>query len=421
MAKSPTPLTPGVSFKDGKLCIFSSDSVIVIRGWPDLQAVRKGTTCCRCWTKFRPEFRLLKPYRGAERSGKRRPGAEDSLPLFDAAGISVPRRRTPAEQREAAFAGFRFTLPKEVAHSVERFSCHQWHPLLLLQRKTGGPVDLFNSNSGLAFCLAHNHKLINLTASTPAIQACWVIRKRQRDIAGWLQFPATEAVVNILRKIAPESMHAGLLKPLRTALGNADTVKVLGHLPAIHAGVLGFVTDPNLQAHVAPAFLQEVAADRSQTYRSRLPDLLRDILDMLPIVQPERHLGPLQSVPRLQEIHDELGAAYCRIAGQHVQGCAFPRPPIPGTPQIIPLRSPGALVEEGEIQRNCVASYAKRVEAGTTYIYRVTHPERATLSLVLQPGGTWERGELRAARNAAAKAETTAFVDQWLGQYTMML
>lgn len=68
---------------------------------------------------------------------------------------------------------------------------------------------------------------------------------------------------------------------------------------------------------------------------------------------------------------------------EEIKHCVFPRPPLPGENNcVVPLRSAADLIEEGRVQSNCVASYAKQVEHGGIFIYRVIFPERATVSIV---------------------------------------
>lgn len=95
----------------------------------------------------------------------------------------------------------------------------------------------------------------------------------------------------------------------------------------------------------------------------------------------------------------------------------FPPPPVPGTPDIVPLRSAADLEEEGREQRNCVASYAWRVRRGMCYIYRVLQPERATLSIVPGPDGGWRRFELKRKENRGVRESTKHFVDRWLERF----
>jgi hypothetical protein len=120
-------------------------------------------------------------------------------------------------------------------------------------------------------------------------------------------------------------------------------------------------------------------------------------------------------------VQDELALEYCQSAPEAIHGCVFPRPPLPGAANcIVPLRTPADLLEEGDAQDNCVAGYAKRVESGDVFIYRVLYPERATLSVVRGEDGTWERGELKAAGNASVSTATERSVEEWLAQYSML-
>lgn len=97
----------------------------------------------------------------------------------------------------------------------------------------------------------------------------------------------------------------------------------------------------------------------------------------------------------------------------------FQNPPIPGIPgKIEPITSPAGLVDEGEEQGNCVASYAARVRDGRTFIYRVLVPQRATLSIVRDGiGPDWEIGELETKFNTEASEETEVFVQAWLDRH----
>lgn len=96
-------------------------------------------------------------------------------------------------------------------------------------------------------------------------------------------------------------------------------------------------------------------------------------------------------------------------------------PPVPPVRAIEPLTSVEALEEEGRAQDNCVAAYAKRIAQGSTYIYRVLWPERATLSLVRDEAGNWARGELEIRGNVPASPKTARFVDEWLRHFRIGL
>jgi hypothetical protein len=122
-----------------------------------------------------------------------------------------------------------------------------------------------------------------------------------------------------------------------------------------------------------------------------------------------------QSKEHLRRVHDELTVEFSRRVPAGLAAFRFPRPPIAGVANFIfPIRNAADLTEEGRLQSNCVATYAKRVESGEAFIYRVLYPERATLSVVRAEGRTWARGELKAAGNSPVSAATEKFVSNWL-------
>lgn len=95
----------------------------------------------------------------------------------------------------------------------------------------------------------------------------------------------------------------------------------------------------------------------------------------------------------------------------------FPKPPIPGTKDIIPLTSAGQLEVEGNQQQNCVATYAPQVMSGYLYVYKVLHPERATLAICKRASGCWYRSELKAYGNRKVAVATTLKVGRWLAKH----
>lgn len=396
---------PGFRFKDGKLFIFHEEEVTVITGWPELNAVSK-TALAKRWRAYWPYFRLIQPYR---RPVAPKAKTEAQQLTFD---LGIGASIDPATERKRALDSFRFSFPKPIAASVERFLCEQWAILHLLKDDPNA-VDLVSTHPAIGFLLAQHCKgQIKGRSDLPRFSHI-----KQKVLAHKFGFPETDAAVNILRKVPPESLNSRRLIQLRTALANPEIQKNLSHLEVINAGVIELVGDPELWRQTAPRLLQEVAGHRAENYRAETAESLHQILIMERTVRPGR-CSTFQSRERLQKFHDELTLEYCRRAPEEVKNCVFPRPPLPGaTNCIVPLRSPADLIEEGRMQSNCVASYAKQVEDGDIFIYRVLFPERATLSIVRHDHGTWELGELKAAGNARVSAATERMVENWLAQF----
>ena len=57
----PRDHSPGFRFKEGKLYLFTDDSVMLLETWPVLSALRKERGLP--WLEFTPRFRIIRPYR----------------------------------------------------------------------------------------------------------------------------------------------------------------------------------------------------------------------------------------------------------------------------------------------------------------------------------------------------------------------
>ncbi len=418
------PTEPGFRFSDGKLRIFQGDAIIVIQAWPELEAVRKAAESPR-WEPFQPGFRLVKPYRPSKAKKKsaatKSPAASQDQLSFGFLDEVPKPEPTLAQQRKQAFDRFRFSLPKDVARAVEPFRSDQW-PLLVMLRHDLASLDLALQNPALAYLLA---KKLNADRDLIASLQCGTLR--QREILGCLDFPDDNGAVSLFRKIDPASVNGdnwqGLLSLLRSFAGSTLRQR-LGHLPVINTGVVEILLDESASGAAGNRLLQEVAEDRRESYRARVVHLVTNTLQMQDVLQARRPVTKFPDLERLEIVHREVSEAYrhrvrrLNEARRHSHA-NFSRPPIPGIPgEIEPLTSPEQLVDEGEAQGNCVASYAHKVERGDTFLYRVLKPQRCTLSIVRHSsGGLWRIGELESKFNTPAADDTERAVTAWLRRY----
>jgi hypothetical protein len=86
---------------------------------------------------------------------------------------------------------------------------------------------------------------------------------------------------------------------------------------------------------------------------------------------------------------------------------------------IVPLTTKEDLRAEGKEQNNCVGSYARKVMGGTTYIYKVLNPERATVAITVGSDGFWRRAELECYCNQPVSWLTEAKVHKWLAPHSL--
>lgn len=379
------------------------------------------------WQPFVPEFRLVHPYRPGKnrKPGKKVPGSQLVFDfLEEAAGPAPELSVTPAQRRKRAFDSFRFSLPKPFARVLEPFRTHQW-PLLMFLSCDPGALELTEANPALAFILAQK-----LGSDRELISALGCSSLRQRDLMEVLGLPALNAAVNLFRKIDPASISGDNWTAMVDVIKQELTASKprLNHLPSINCGVVEILADPVASRAASATLLDEVARDRSESYRGRVVHMITSTLRMQDELRTGERCRQFASLDRLRTTHDEVSEHYRRrvrqlIEANEIAEHPFFSPPIPGIPgRIEPVTSAAGLVDEGEEQGNCVASYANRVSAGHTFIYRVLYPERATLSIVLKtPFGGWEIGELEKRYNTDTSAETEEYVQAWLDRHRKMV
>jgi hypothetical protein len=282
--------------------------------------------------------------------------------------------------------------------------------------------DLARSNAVLAYLAAQR-----LAGDLERINSARPGRLKQREVLGLLGLPETSALVKLLRKIQPQSVTGENWRRLVEALRSADGEihRRLAHLGEVNTGVLAILLDPGLAAASGNRLLEEVAADKRENYRARVARMLSEVLIMQEELQRRRAVRQFRDLDHLRRLHEVLAVDYRRLMARMREArqysrVNFRRPPVPGVKgKIVPLQSPEQLIEEGEAQGNCVASYAASVAAGGTFIYRVLEPERATLSVVREADGSWSIGELKARYNADVQPATLRSVDGWLSRYRL--
>ncbi len=391
----------GWVFKDDKLLMFEEDSVLVLRGWSACRAWWKTETTG--WTATRPQGTLIRDIWSTSR------------PRYVERWKDEPdeQRRIGLRLRSEAARRFIALFPPEVLRVVKPYPERQWHVLSLVARCPGA-LDLARDNPALAFALASSWVFRPRRVKQPMRAARALVGRKRTAILEALGFPASAAVARVLAKIPRRAVSVQSLLYLRATLLAPDPPKALHHLPRLDAGVLRILCDPALFALSTWSLLEEVARERPSTQRAAY--LLRDTAAMHQTVLGTP-LGPQRSLARLERLHDEL-------AGEFQIGCCrfeapteLPPPPLPAGPGIEPLRRAADIIEEGRTMRHCVGSYLGRVATGAVYIYRITEPERATLSVRFTPHG-WKVDQLSAPANAPVSYATLQSVSHWLAQHS---
>lgn len=409
------PTKRGAVFKidTGKLYLFAPGSITVMQSWPPM-AWKKTRSNLR-WVHLRPK--VLLPCGNLE-------GRIEHLsaPADENGQLLLPFYADETQRlwrADIAWLSWSARIPEHVREVVARFPDRQWHLLSFIARCGDAAIDLVLANPALAWALASNWAFHRPPVQRPMRSARALLKpgNKQKDILAWLGFPEAEAARKVLRKIAHKAINVPSLLYLQQSMTDPAVAKVLAHLPPpINAGALRIVTDPGLLPFAGPTLVGEVSFKREEDERPKAAYLLQDSLNMFRLLYRGQGRFPhLKSLARLAEFHDSLVDEMGHIQ-LHDLDLALPPVPVKGTGTIIPLTTARDLIEEGRLQRNCIASYIERVAIQQRlYIYRMTFPERCTLS-IMKRGAKWVLCELKRTCNLPAAETTRQAVLEWLSQ-----
>ncbi len=379
--------------------------------------------------RFFPEFRIVSY--PLPKAGPKNKKKSDQLEF----GLEIPE--SPKKEnltKTKAYDLLRQTLPPSYGIALAPFKSHQWSMMVYLS-KNRRFYELLKSSPALAFILANNHK-INFDVYFDDLSLDELTGMKQQKLLELIDLPGTKKMAQILRKIQPSSAHPKLLGQIKYCLQDEESVKKLSHLKKVNAGVLYLLgSTESIRTKATPQLLEEVSNNRPNDHYPSAAQQMRECLRWHNQLRANQRFPRFQTLEALTAYHEELSAETDRlleIARQQQEQAdrqaqtdrereleemlrkPFPKPPIEGTRNIIPLRSGRELVEEGRLQHNCVGRYSHFVCSGSCYIYRVLKPERATLSIVKRAGSQWSIGELKASCNSAVKPETKSRIASWL-------
>lgn len=226
---------------------------------------------------------------------------------------------------------------------------------------------------------------------------------RQRGLLSFLDLPAEERVVKVLKKTDLFVFCYGdedYCENLNTVLDQ----RVLYHVPRIDWQVwtaLMRLKDPLLPT--TASFVMEIATSSPETRISWEESFcfVRDVIKVsgirLPAVRSMKHLTQL-----VEKIKKWVKAEDFPM----LKKMEIPNPPWPGNEEIQPLNSPLEYIKESLTMHNCILSLLPDAVKGHVAHYRVLAPERATLEIRYKPGGGCVISQFKGKYNRDLKIST---------------
>ena len=314
------------------------------------------------------------------------------------------------------------TILPELHQIVDRFPDQKEAVFSLIQDfKEAAP--LLATNPALAVCIALAPKWDLLVGDYTGDVRLHLLGIKRRDACLMLGFPGNEATVQILSKITPEACTVPNLMRLRRTLLKQDVTKILRHMPVIDPNMVSVALLWRWKGWASQGLFRELADGfDGRNFCNQDAQLLDDTMRMVELIGIP--ILPLPSILAARHLHDRLVPEINRrrdpddiepeaqLYGE-VLSVIFPPSPIPGNDWIEPITTPEILAEEGREQHHCVTIMAQEIADGVLYVYRITSPERATLSII-KIQDVWEIDQLYCAYNENVSGETSRKVMEWL-------
>lgn len=355
-------------------------------------------------------------------------------------GIPIPMENRKTLYSDALEMFFR-EIPIEIRDIVRPF---KWRQFILLKMILLCPemLEMLKSNPMLAWLLADAiaEKEIPLSEARS-----WVLRKR-KEILQFVCGSTSESVVKVLSRIRFDENHLdpdiSNLEELRNKEAGSHSSfialkKLISNDHLLHAlrtvkripltNVPDLIERPDLALWILVNNIRS-----SGPYYALAPDeresvirgFWQDTLSMgenLCIKDRISMMKNCRSIESLNNLHDrwariltvERKTATLRNFMEAYGTNAFPPPPLEGCTGIEPITTIDELFAEGYEMHNCVASYAERIMNGKCWIFKVLHPERATLELAAENNVLMLR-QLKTICNGKPAENTQMFVEKWL-------
>jgi len=326
-----------------------------------------------------------------------------------------------------AFSSWRKQIPKTIIENLRIYTGNSVGMLTLLSRYQC-IEELFTHNP-ILFWLAYTHAQRNHWTENQFVSTC---QQKQIAILKACFFPATKSALKILSKLNMTRFSEKEYQ-LILELFNLDYDK-LNHHTQIDKQLIKFLNGyPEL---IDTRLIRLWDKDNFQL----LTELVYDCERMsCRLNHKEEHFSQqirqchtLQAVRQLHtqlllELNNKFKTTRNQsLNKQRLANKVFPKPPLTGNKNIVPIKTVHQLCNEGRDQQHCVLSYDQDILQGHYYVYKVLRPERATLGIEIEQDQNqgsnqpikYHLDQLKASRNMSVGMKTQQAVQAWFKQAT---
>jgi hypothetical protein len=307
-------------------------------------------------------------------------------------------------------------IPAELRSKIADFEYLQIKILQICAQSREG-LELFSDLPVLVWLIAdflHKNKLTGGYGKS-------IVCKKRRIILKEILGKGSNADVQMLKKIQIQNqlLNRYSFSAIQYALEN-DENPTFRHLRTIP---LQLLTIRHLAPHIMKSGFGQMLAEQKYLRHSdlmqeidRVQRLIVDITRLGEMLQVDmvKSLKKCDSTQSLETLHDQWTQILNRKENSvYDEKIHFPEAPLKDNDEIIQIRTLADLKEEGRFMHHCVASYARTISKGESYIFKVLGPERATLEIKID-GKNIQIGGFKCEYNRTPSDETYQFVTKWI-------
>jgi len=320
-----------------------------------------------------------------------------------------------------AFAPWRKQIPLPLVVKLRIYTGNSVGMLMLLNRYQY-IEELFTHNP-ILFWLTYTHAEKNHWTENHFVSTC---QQKQIAILKACFFPATKSALKLLTKLNMTRFSEKEYQ-LIIELFNLDYEK-LSHHTQIDRQLIKFLNGyPEL---IDTRLIRLWDKDNFQLLTELVYDCERmscrlNHTEEL-FSQQIRQCHTIHAVRQLHtqlllELNDKFKSNRNHVLNhQRLVNKIFPTPPLTGNKNIVPITTVHQLRKEGQQQQHCVLSYDQDILQGNYYVYKILHPERATLGIEIEQdqGIKYHLDQLKASQNQQVRKETQQAVQAWFKKAT---
>ena len=286
---------------------------------------------------------------------------------------------------------------------------------------------LIDDNAALGYIVALNDKFIEPGQYE---KHEWLMRceellaVKRRRICGAAGFPETESSVKILSKTRLETVNVENLNTLRGLmnLGDAYVMKTLRHLSFIDKYVIDSLADERTRSVITPSFFEFISemSEEAPDFCAELTAMVWDIFKMCDLLGREVNFK-ITTLEKVFAVYGKLSLELRKPGMEFALSplvSEFPESPLPDfisdyfSVEFLPDFK--SLVKWGRRQNNCVPTYYDKIRKNRFFLYKITAPEEATVSVCKVSSRDYEIQEIAGRNNLPVFSETRRRAEEWI-------